>query len=273
MTSCLVAPRHQAGFAFDSLAEQYDDIFTNSLIGRAQRHAVWNVASQAFQRGDHILELNCGTGEDALFLARLGISVFACDASEKMVSVATRRREVEAPSAPVRFEALPIEYILDARIFGPFDGIFSNFSGLNCVADIGEVARQLSTLVAPGAPVVLCYSTRVCLWETLWFLARGKTGMAFRRWKGRATASLGRLAVEVQYPTVSALRKLFAPHFTLHSWTGIGVAVPPSYMEHVARRHPDTLHHLRAVDSVISRWPVFRAIGDHVLLVLERASS
>ena len=50
------ALQHQAGLAFDTLAEQYDDIFTNSLIGRAQRHAVWTVASQTFQRGDHILE-------------------------------------------------------------------------------------------------------------------------------------------------------------------------------------------------------------------------
>jgi len=273
MTSHSAVVRHQAGIAFDSLADQYDDIFTNSLIGRAQRHAVWAVASQTFRRGDHILELNCGTGEDALFFVRLGMSVFACDASEKMISVATRRRAVEAPRSPVRFEVLPIERIADARIFGPFDGIFSNFSGLNCVADIAEVSRQLSTLVMPGAPVLLCVSTRVCLWETLWFLARGKTSMAFRRWNGRATASLGRFAVEVQYPTVGALRKVFSPYLALRSCTGIGVAVPPSYLEHLARRHPNVLHRLRAVDSVISRWPVFRAVGDHVLLVLERTAS
>ena len=98
MSSHSAVCSHQAGLAFDSLAERYDDIFTNSLIGRAQRHAVWTVATQTFQRGDHILELNCGTGEDALFLARLGMSVFACDASEKMIAVATRRRAVEAPT-------------------------------------------------------------------------------------------------------------------------------------------------------------------------------
>ncbi len=262
---------HQAGIAFDSLAEQYDDIFTNSLVGRAQRQVVWEATSRTFRRGDHILELNCGTGEDALFLARLGISVFACDASEKMISVAARRREMEAPRAPVRFEALPIERIADARIFGPFDGIFSNFSGLNCVAGIGEAARQLATLVTPGAPALLCVSTRVCLWETLWFLTRGKTSMAFRRWNGRTTASLGRFAVEVQYPTVRTLRKLFAPHFVLRSWTGIGVAVPPSYLEHLARRHQRGFRRLRAIDSVISGWPVFRGIGDHVLLTFERS--
>ena len=39
MTSCSSGALHQAGLAFDSIAEQYDDIFTRSLIGRAQRDA------------------------------------------------------------------------------------------------------------------------------------------------------------------------------------------------------------------------------------------
>ena len=264
------ALQHQAGLAFDTLAEQYDDIFTNSMIGRAQRHAVWTVASHIFQQGDHILELNCGTGEDALFLARLGMSVFACDASEKMIAVATRRRAVEAPRSPVRFEVLPTEYIADSHIFGPFDGVFSNFSGLNCVADIGGVARQLSTVLKPGGRFLLCVSSRVCLWEMAWFLTHGRAGRAFRRWKGRSAASLGKLAVEVQYPTVSVLQKIFSPFFALRSWRGVGVAVPPSYLEHLARRYPKVLHNLRAIDSVISVWPVFRGLGDHLLLLLER---
>jgi hypothetical protein len=34
------ALQNPAGLAFDTLAERYDDMFTNSLIGRAQRDAV-----------------------------------------------------------------------------------------------------------------------------------------------------------------------------------------------------------------------------------------
>ncbi len=273
MTSQTAVVRHQAGRAFDSVAEQYDGIFTHSLIGLAQRQAVWTVASRTFQRGDHILELNCGTGEDALFFARLGFSVFACDASEKMISVATRRRRVEAPGSRVRFEVLPTEYIGDALLFGPFDGIFSNFSGLNCVADIAAVGRQLATLVEPGGRFLLCVWNRVCLWEILWFLTRGKTGRIFRRWKERSTASPGRLAVEVQYPTVRKLRKLFSPFFILRSCWGIGITVPPSYLEPLVRRYPWILARLRAIDALVSGWPLFRGIGDHVLLCFERTSS
>ncbi len=273
MTPHSVTVAHQTGLAFDSLAEHYDDIFTSSLIGRAQRNAVWSVAAETFRNGDSILELNCGTGEDAFFLARIGASVFACDASERMIAVAKHRRGAEAPTSPVRFEVLPTERILEAWPLGSFDGAFSNFSGLNCVADIGEVVRQLSAMVKPGAPVLLCMSTRVCLWETLWFLSRGELRKAFRRWRGHASARLGGFDVEVHYPTVGSLRKLFSPFFVLRGWTGVGIAVPPSYLEHLARRHPGILRWLSTIDERISGWPGFRGIGDHVLLRFERTAS
>ena len=273
MTSHSAALRHSVGLAFDGLAERYDGIFTHSLIGRAQRDAVWSVAGRTFQRGNHILELNCGTGEDALFLVRLGTSVIACDASEKMIAVANRRRLRDAPRSPLRFEVLPTEQIAAAALFGPFDGIFSNFSGLNCICDVAEIAQQLATLVLPGSPALLCFSTRLCLWETLWFVLRGEAGRAIRRWKGRATATLGQLAIEVHYPTINCLRKLFSPYFVLRSWRGIGIAVPPSYLEPFVRRHPGLLRQLCALDQVICSWPGLRSVGDHVLLSFERTCS
>ena len=88
MSSCTNA----AGIAFDTIADQYDDIFTHSLIGRAQRNVVWEVLKKTFRRGDRVLELNCGTGEDATFLSKIGVSVHACDASERMIAVAKKRR-------------------------------------------------------------------------------------------------------------------------------------------------------------------------------------
>ena len=66
-----------AAAPFDVLADTYDEVFTRSLIGQAQRAQVWRVLEQAFSRGQRVLEINCGTGEDALFLVRQGIAVVA----------------------------------------------------------------------------------------------------------------------------------------------------------------------------------------------------
>lgn len=263
---------HPAGAAFDDLAEHYDDIFTRSLIGRAQREQVWRVARKVFRPGDRILELNCGTGEDALFLARNGVSVYACDASERMIGVANRRLGLERANAPVEFRSLPSEDIGQLSQVAPFDGAFSNFAGLNCVTDLDAVALDLSCLLKPGATALLILSARVCAWETLWYAARGDVRKAVRRWKGHATGNIGNTSVKVIYPTVGKLKRMFAPYFVLRSWRGIGVAVPASYVESAMQRHRRVFAALRSADEVLARLPGIRALGDHVLLQFERSS-
>src|SRR5215472_15307009 len=77
--------------AFDHLAVNYDAKFTHSSIGRAQRMAVWECAQQIFKPRSRLLELNCGTGEDALHFARQGFHVTACDISAAMVEEARKK--------------------------------------------------------------------------------------------------------------------------------------------------------------------------------------
>lgn len=271
MTRCSDAAIHSAGLAFDTIAEQYDEMFTRSLIGREQRGAVWDVLRETFKRGERVLEVNCGTGEDALFLAQMGVSVVACDASERMISVAARRLAADLSGADVHFKVLSNERIGELDEGGVFDGALSNFSGLNCVGDLPAVARQLASLIKPRGRILLCLSTRVCVWETLWYLAHGRVARSARRWKGSATALVGESVFRVQYPAMKDIQKQFEPFFRLRSCKGIGVTVPPSYVERVARRYPRALAGLVAIDRIVASWPIFRVIGDHMLLVLERS--
>jgi ubiquinone/menaquinone biosynthesis C-methylase UbiE len=263
----------QAILAFDQLAEGYDDLFTKSLIGRAQRDAVWSALMQIFQRGDHILELNCGTGEDALFLSRNGISVISCDASEQMIQIANQRLRIEAPDASVVFTVLPTERLREIRTTSVFDGAFSNFSGLNCVVDLKQTAEDLAKLLPSGAPLLICLSTRLCISEVVWFLLHGEFRKAFRRCSGHTTAKVGEYTVDVYYPTVRQLQKLFSPSFVLQSVKGIGIAVPPSYVESLIRRFPKLLNLLCSIDTFVARCPGFRVVGDHVLLHFERVQA
>jgi SAM-dependent methyltransferase len=264
------AVENQTVLAFDSLAAKYDDLFTHSLIGRAQRSAVWDVLIDIFEPGSHILELNCGTGEDALFLAHHDMSVVACDASRRMIETARQRMATEDPDADIDFRLLPTEGLAKLDRAELFDGALANFSGLNCVADLVWTAHELAARVTTGAPVLICLSTRFCLFEMAWFAFRGEFRKAFRRCSGFATVKVGEFTVKVNYPTLRAVKKMFAPSFRLRSCTGIGVAVPPSYLEPIVRQYPRLLSVLRSVDRVISRLPWFRTVGDHMLLHLER---
>lgn len=265
-----VAVESQTVLAFDSLAAKYDDLFTRSMIGRAQRGVVWDALIDTFEPGSHILEVNCGTGEDALFLAGHDVSVLACDASAQMIDTARRRMRSEDPEAAIEFRVLATEHLSKLGREELFDGAFSNFSGLNCVADLHLTAHQLAGLVAKRAPVVICLSTRYCLLEMAWFVLHGEFRTAFRRTSGFATVKVGEFAVKVHYPTLREIKKTFSPYFRMRWCTGIGIAVPPSYLEPMVRKHPRVLNLLRAVDRAISPLPWFRTVGDHILICFER---
>ena len=125
---------------FETLAASYDRTFDGTDIGARMRARTRARLDTAFRPGQRVLELNCGTGEDALHLARRGIQVIATDASPAMLGEARRKIAAAGLSERVETRLLPIETIGDIAASAPFDGAFSNFGGLNCVADLNRVA-------------------------------------------------------------------------------------------------------------------------------------
>jgi SAM-dependent methyltransferase len=198
--------------------------------------------------------------------------VVACDASSAMIEVARRRVQAESGLGNLRIVQLPSED-LDLMPRQPrFDGAFSNFSGLNCLADLKPVASNLAELVRPGGNVLLCLWSRFCVSELLWYSLRGQFKKACRRLPGKALARVGELTICVSYPTVSKVRQAFAPWFELRARRAVGLFVPPSYLERWICGHEKTLSLLERLDHQCAEWPVLRAIGDHVLLEFTRCN-
>jgi SAM-dependent methyltransferase len=257
---------------WDNAASTYDCDFTGTVIGLTRRHSVWRDLDRVFRPGQRVLELNCGTGIDAIHLAARGIQVLACDISPRMIQLA--RQQVVPPSLVSRldFRVLPSENLGTLESETPFDGAFSNFSGLNCVEDLSAVARNLARLLKPGASLLACMIGRFVPWEIVWFLAHAEPGKAF----ARALSKRGLIdggQVKIQRPSVPEIARLFAPEFELRSHRGVGIAVPPSYMEPWARRFPEVTQLLARADNWIDRLPLFRNLGDCVLLEFSRAQT
>jgi len=244
-----------AATAFDLLAPAYDELWTNTPIGRLQRDAFWRCAAHLFRAGDHVLDLGCGTGEDAVILSRRGIRVTATDCSPAMVSAA-RQRGVNA-------RLLPIEEI--GRLSDASDGAISNFGALNCVRDLSALRQPLARLIRPGGSLALCVIGRFCLWETAWYASRGQFRKAVRRWRGESSSSMG---LAVFYPRTSEIRNALSPDFELIQTTGVGVFVPPSYVHDLP---PAVLAMFSAADRYIAALPGFRALSDHRLLIFRRS--
>ena len=265
-----MTPRTQVAAAFDSIAAEYDAVFTNSVIGRTQREAVWQVLDRAFLPGLEMLDINCGTGADAVHMAGRGVRVHACDASSGMVDVA--RARVQQAEADVTLEVRPFEQ-LDG-LAGKYDGVLSNFGGLNCVDDLNRLVCDLARLVKVRGSVIICYMGPFCAWETAGYLLRRQLRKAVRRWKRKdVPARVGGTSFRIHYPSVSDLTFAFAPEFRLREWQGIGVLVPPSYLEPFAIAHPRMIAAASWFDQHTRTWPLLRGISDHVLLRFERTDA
>ncbi len=257
---------------FDGVADRYDEVFTTSRIGQAQRNSVWKELDKTFYPGQRVLEIGCGTGVDACYLAERGVRVVACDSSPRMIAVAAQRLADHCQEGPVQLQVLPAENIAALKGENLFDGAFSNFGALNCVRDMRSLAQDMASLLRPGATALLCLMGPCCLWEVFWYLAHGNPAKAFRRLDSDgSTARLsGGGSLRVYYPSVGSLACAFAPEFYLESIKGIGVAVPPSYVESAANRFPALLRAAVAADVFLGRCPGVRVLADHVLFKFRR---
>lgn len=261
-----------AGAAFDPVAASYDACFTDRMLGHMLRERVQSRLAPLFAPGRHVLELGCGTGEDALWLARRGVRVTATDASPAMLAVARERARVAGADDRITFARLALGAgpLPDAAACA-FDGALADFGVLNCVPDRIGVARMLAERLRPGAHAVLVLMGPLCGWEIGWHLVRGRPAAAVRRFRRGAVAHLGNGATaRVWYPSARRLRAEFRPWFRHVTTVGIGILLPPSYLVESVERRPRLLARLgRLEDRIAGRFP-WRHIGDHYLLVLER---
>jgi len=264
--------------AFDAIAPVFDERYGRWASVAAQRRAVRRELLRLFPPDALLLELGGGTGEDALFLARLGRRVVVTDGAPTMA----RRTAEKARGAGCRDRVVAEQVTLEefdrfARTRAAhgeplFDGAYSNFAALNCVCDLSPVARGLAELLAPGAHAVLVMFGPFALAEVLIELARGRPGNAFRRLAtGAVQARIGGHEFAVWYPGPRAVAGQFAPYFRLVRARGIGLFVPPSGAEPVISRFPRLLALLEWADRLFAG-PLAR-LSDHMLLDFERVDT
>lgn len=264
--------REPSPAAFDDAAVDYDRRFTETGIGRVLRESVWRHLAGVLVPGSEVLELGCGTGEDALWMAGRGHRVLATDVSPGMLEQAERKIEAAGVTDRVRFAQLDLADITGAPDppEAPFDAVFSNFGALNCVEDCCDLARVLHRWLRPGGRAVFVVMGPVCLWEIAWYGLHLRPKTATRRWRDGREVSIGENhSLRVWYPSPARLRGQLKPWFVPRQTLGIGSVVPPTYAASILRNRPALLCRLENLDR---RWAHrLSGIADHYLLSLERS--
>lgn len=262
---------HYAAKAFTAQSGVFDDIYSANTIVNYKRERVRAHVLQYLKPGASILELNSGTGEDALFFSKQGFRVHATDVSEGMQQQLKQKVEQQGMQHMVSNELCSFTELHLLKNTGPYDHIFSNFAGLNCTGKLNWVLLSLPGLLKPGGTVTLVILPKFCLWESL-LIFKGKFKTATRRWfsKNGVKAHVEGTHFTCWYYDPSYIINTLEGDFEVLGIEGLCTLVPPSYIEGFAEKHPRIYKFLKkAEDKLKSRRP-WKFIGDYYIISLKK---
>jgi SAM-dependent methyltransferase len=260
--------------AFDSVAADYDGPRGNNALIQDMRSEMWHWLDATFAPGSRLIDLGCGTGLDAARMAKLGHDVTATDWSPHMVQRTRDRAECEQLTDRVQALAVGAHELHRLDGEGTFDGAYSNLGPLNCVPDLTDVSRECSRLLKPGGSLVFTVISRICPWELVHYLRRGRWERAALRFaKGVVPVGMNNHTIWTRYYGPREFYRAFKSEFTLEHFRGLCVFAPPPYLTWVREKHSRWHERLWRLDRRVSGWPVIRGMGDHFLIVMKKRLS
>jgi ubiquinone/menaquinone biosynthesis C-methylase UbiE len=266
-----ISYEQEAAKAFSRQSAVFDEIYSGNTIIQYKRNRVREHVNKLINPGSNILELNAGTGEDAIYFARLGHHIHATDISEGMQKVLQEKVNSNKLESKVTSELCSFNHLESLKDKGPYDLIFSNFAGLNCTNQLGNALKFFSSLLKPGGIVSLVILPNFCLWESL-LLFKGKFKTAFRRFfssKGRKAHIEGEHFL-CWYYNPSLIKKYLKTEFEILQLEGLCSIVPPSYIENFGEKYPGMFRFLKKwEDKWKTKWP-WRSVGDYYIISLRK---
>jgi SAM-dependent methyltransferase len=241
---------------FDRAANTDDPGSGTNPAGLVFRHVFEGRLLRLFPEGARVLDLGCGSGEDAIALASRGRHVVGIDPSPRRIEQARETAATYGLAEPaLAFAVLAAESV--AEIDGPFDGAYSDFGALGG-ADLGAVGRALAGALRPGAPVLF---SLVGPWPLPAIVARALTGVGESR-RG-SEPRLGDVPVATPCTSPREAREALGTAFEWHGGFALGVLLPGPAQAGFAARNPQAFGLLAMLESVCRGWPLLRALGDH----------
>ncbi len=261
----------QVATAFSRQAEVFDIQYSDDAIIRYKRERVRAVLQPLLKQGINVLELNSGTGEDAIWLAQQGCHVHATDIAEGMQEKLRIKVNVAGLDHLVSTEHCSYTHLDKLLEPGPYDVIFSNFAGLNCTGELNKVLDRFYDLLTPGGTAVLVVLPGFCLWESL-LVFKGKFRTATRRWfSGKGVpAKVENMPFTCWYYSPGYIKKRLSKHFAVTGLEGLCTLVPPSYISHFAERYPGWFGRLVNLENRWKKsWP-WKYWGDYYIISLTK---
>ena len=261
----------QAAEAFTKQSAIFDRLYSRDAIVQYKRESVRSHVTRFMEPNSKILELNSGTGEDAVWFAQRGHFVHATDLSQGMQDELRTKIQALGLGGQVSQELCSFTALDALANKGPYDMIFSNFAGLNCTADIKKVLQSFFPLLRPGGLVTLVILPSCCFWE-LMLAFKGKWKTALRRLvsHGGASARVEGRYFTCWYYNPSKVRKFLGKRYKQILLEGLCTIVPPSYIIGFGENHPRLFKALVKWEKRLKgTWP-WRSIGDYYIISFKK---
>ncbi len=254
--------------AFSRTAGKYDSFADDHPHLTRMRGKVYSHISRLLPQGSRILELNAGTGVDAVALAQRGYYVHATDIAPGMLERLQDKVSGLGLESRITFQQCSFTDLSNVQ-GAPYDAVFSDLGGLNCIPDLTPVIKDLPQILKPGGLVVWVLMPPVCLWE-LAEIFRGNFRLAFRRLsKNGVRSHLEGLYFNVYYFTPRKVIEWFGVNdYSLLALEGLSVITPTAESKNLAKQHPRFYRALAWLDDRLSGSRFWREWGDFYILSL-----
>ena len=261
----------QVSEAFSKQSVVFDQLYKENKLSEYLRSKFREEVLSHLKPNSSILELNCGTGMDAIYFAEKGHTILATDNAPGMLVELNRKIQAtvfEKNITTLRCSFHDIDTIKNKK----FDHIISNFGGLNCTDNLKDVLQKFEPLLNNHGKVTLMIMPKVCPWEII-MLFKGKFKTAFRRFKKSTPAHIEGVNFFCYYYNPGYVKKVLKNDFKILSLNGVFITVPPEFYQNFVERYPKLFLILSKIDSKISKFFPFTHCCDHYLITLEKTKT
>jgi ubiquinone/menaquinone biosynthesis C-methylase UbiE len=212
--------------AYDRIAADYDLQLQDM---QWMRSVLWDAYRRLLVPGQRVLDLSCGTGIDAIFLARHGIEVVGIDISAGMLEQLRMKAAQEGLSDRIHVARQDIHH-LDLMPHIPFDGIISAFAGLSTLTNLAPVVSRAACMLKPGGILIVHMLNRFSVWNWLALIRHGRWAQVRQAGlMNTLIANIGGIPIQhtLYYP-LEAYERFFARDFALRNAYSLGSLRPPN---------------------------------------------
>lgn len=266
----MISNQDKVSDAFSKQSAVFDTLYKENKLSDYLRSKFREEIVSHLKSHSQLLELNCGTGLDAIYFAEKGHCLLATDNAPGMLAQLDRKvveKNLGGQIKTFRCSFHEIHKIQNKK----FDHIISNFGGLNCTDNLKDVLIQLAPLLNDSGKITLMVMPKICPWELI-MAFKGNFKTAFRRFKKNTPAHIEGVHFLCYYYNPSYITHVLKRDFDLLTLKGIFITVPPEFYENFVDRYPRLFKILSRIDKAICSVFPFTSWCDHYMITLQKKS-